>query len=70
MFKANAGPYQRPLLGGTLNELDEKKRKVLEESWAETFRQDVLLNIDEVAFAELYSPDASRPNIAVNVLVG
>lgn len=70
MFKANKKALQRPLLGGTINELNEEKRNILEGSWAETFRQDVLLRIDEEQFAELYSSEGSRPNIAVNILVG
>jgi len=69
MFKANTGPYQRTLVGGTVNELSDKKRNILEDSWAETFRQEVLLRIDEHKFVDLYSLDGSRPNIAVNVLV-
>ena len=70
MFKANQKPLQRPLLGGTAEYLDDKKQKILEESWAETFRQEVLLRIDEKVFEGMYSEEKSRPNTPVNVLVG
>ena len=70
MFKTNKAPLQRPLVGGTVDCLDEKKQKILEESWAETFRQEVLLRIDEKVFGGMYSEAKSRPNTPVNVLVG
>ena len=70
MFKANQAPLQRPLIGGTVDYLDEKKQKILEESWAETFRQEILLRIDESAFEGMYSDKKSRPNTPINMLLG
>ena len=70
MFRANPSPMQPPLLGQTLNELSASKRAQLESSWAGVFRREVLLRLDERPFAELYSTVGSRPNTAVNVLLG
>lgn len=44
--------------------------KMLRKSWADDFYRIVLSNIDEKRFSVLYSNQASRPNKAVNVLVG
>jgi hypothetical protein len=43
---------------------------VLETSWADTFYREVFCRIDEDIFSVLYSGSASRPNIAINLLVG
>lgn len=44
--------------------------KMLRKSWADDFFRLVFRNIDEERFSVLYSDKASRPNKAVNVLVG
>ncbi|HEX2980763.1 MAG TPA: transposase [Anaerolineaceae bacterium] len=61
---------QQPLLISHVNELPERTRKVLTNSWAETFRQEVFARIREDRFAVLYANCPSRPNVPVNMLVG
>jgi hypothetical protein len=50
--------------------LPPKLRRKMEASWAHTFYHDVFVRISEEPFAILYSEEDSRPNAAVNVLVG
>ena len=69
MFRKNT-KHQQPALISAASELPEKQRKRLEKSWASPFYQEFFCRIDEEAFAVLYSDEASRPNVAVNVLVG
>ena len=69
MYKPNKRHLQ-PLLISNVNELPEKKRKRLANSWAEAFYRDFFSRIDEEAFAELYVDHPSRPNVPVNWLVG
>jgi hypothetical protein len=69
MFKKN-NKHQQPALISAASELPEKQRKRLENSWAGTFYQEFFCRIDETVFAVLYSEAGSRPNVAVNVLVG
>lgn len=45
-------------------------QEALLKSWAETFLKTIFVNIDEERFASLYSEKVSRPNAAVNVLIG
>ena len=69
MYKSNKRHLQ-PLLISNVNELPEKKRKRLANSWAEDFYCDFFSRIDEEAFAGLYVDHPSRPNVPVNWLVG
>ena len=69
MYKANKRHLQ-PLLISNVNDLPEKKRKQLENSWAEDFYRDFFSHIDEDAFAVLYVAHPSRPNVPINWLVG
>ena len=69
MFKKNQR-YLQPALISNVSDLPEKLRQRLENSWAGTFRREVFMRIREEPFAVLYSDLPSRPNIAVNVLVG
>jgi len=69
MFRKNT-KHQQPALISAASELPEKQRKRLEKSWASPFYQEFFCRIDEEAFAVLYSDEASRPNVPVNVLVG
>jgi hypothetical protein len=69
MYKKNKRT-QQPLLISDVNDLPERSLKYLKCSWAETFRREVFLRIPEDRFKILYDPHPSRPNIAVNVLVG
>jgi hypothetical protein len=69
MFKKNRHHLQIPLTSH-VDELPEKLRKRLENSWAGVFYRDFFCRIDEAPFAVLYADCPSRPNVAVNVLVG
>ena len=69
MYKENTGHLQIPLLSD-LDNLSDKSRKRLEESWAGDFRRDIFIRIDESMYSGLYSDIPSRPNEPVNVLVG
>jgi len=68
MYRKNTQHQQIPLFS-ILDDLPDKQRQRLETSWAGTFYQDFFCRIDEDLFAGLYSDQASRPNIPVNVLV-
>jgi hypothetical protein len=57
-------------LFSSIDSLPGKHQKRLEESWAGTFYHEFFCRIDEEPFGVLYSDEASRPNVAVNVLVG
>jgi len=69
MYKPNKSHLQYPLLS-QLDSLSEKRRRELEGSWSGTFYQNFFCRLNEDLFAELYSDKPSRPNIAINVLVG
>lgn len=69
MFRENQAHLQGPLFS-TLDELPPGMREMLEASWAGVFRREVFARLDEKPFAVLYAEQASRPNVAVNVLVG
>jgi hypothetical protein len=69
MFRRNDYHLQWPLLSD-LDALPPKLKKRLEASWAGTFYREIFVRLDETPFAVLYSDEASRPNIPINVLVG
>jgi hypothetical protein len=69
MFKKNRRHLQIPLTSH-VDELPEKLRKRLENSWAGVFYRDFFCRLDEGPFAVLYAECPSRPNVPVNVLVG
>lgn len=69
MFVANQQHMQSALFS-TLDELNEKSRVALENSWAGTFRREVFARLDEKPFGVLYAEVDSRPNTPVNVLIG
>jgi len=69
MFVENNKHKQLSLIS-SVNDLPEKHQTRLDESWAGTFYREFFCLIDETIFSELYSEKPSRPNIAVNVLVG
>lgn len=68
MFRNNTKHQQLALIGAA--ELPEKQRKRQENSWAGTFYKEFFSRIEEQSFAVLYSEKDSRPNVAVNVLIG
>jgi len=53
-----------------VDEMPEKLKKRLENSWAGVFYRDFFCRLDEKPFEVLYSDVPSRPNVPVNVLVG
>ena len=69
MYRQNTS-HRQPILIGTMQELPEKHRQRLEQSWAGSFYQDFFCRIDETIFQPLYADIPSRPNIPVNILVG
>jgi len=69
MFRKNEQHLQMPLFS-SINALPEKLQKRLEDSWSGIFYHEFFVRIDEEPFAVLYSDEASRPNIPINVLVG
>jgi len=69
MFKKNTRHQQLPLTSH-VDELPEKLRKRLENSWGGVFYREIYSRIEETAFAVLYADCPSRPNVAVNTLVG
>ena len=69
MFKKNTRHQQIPLTSH-VDELPEKLRKRLENSWGGVYYREIYSRIDETAFAVLYADCPSRPNVAVNTLVG
>ena len=69
MFRKNR-KHEQPSLLSDIGMMAEGQRKRLEESWAQAFLEYCFSRIDEEIFGVLYSDVASRPNVAVNVLVG
>jgi hypothetical protein len=53
-----------------VQELPDKHRQRLEQSWAGQFYREFFCRLKEEPFACLYADHPSRPNIPVNVLVG
>ena len=47
-----------------------RKAKLMRRSWAEMFRNEALVLIEEERFAPMYSPDMGRPNRAVQTVLG
>lgn len=69
MFKKNTQHRQLALISN-VNDLPEKHRQRLDQSWAGVFYREFFCRIDEEPFAVLYANMPSRPNVPVNVLVG
>jgi hypothetical protein len=69
MFRKNEQHLQMTLFS-SIHALPEKLQKRLAASWSGIFYQEFFVRIDEEPFAVLYSDEASRPNIPINVLVG
>ncbi len=68
MFKENKAHNQQVLFS-SFTELHPKTQKKLENSWANTFYNNVFCKIDEKPFAVLYSPNMGRTNFPVNILL-
>jgi len=69
MFRENK-VYRQQSSSSAQRLLPKKLRERLEQSWAQTFYDEVFCRIDEKPFAVLYSSQPSRPNAPINVLVG
>jgi hypothetical protein len=69
MFRKNDRHLQQVLISN-VNDMREKHRKRLENSWAGVFYQETFCRLSERPFAVLYADIPSRPNIPINVLVG
>jgi len=69
MFKKNHRHLQLPLTSH-VDELPEKLRKRLENSWAGVFYREFFCRLNEAPFDVLYVDFPSRPNVPVNVMVG
>jgi len=69
MFKRNHRHLQIPLTSH-VDDLPEKLRKRLENSWAGVFYREFFCRLDETPFDVLYADFPSRPNEPVNVMVG
>ena len=69
MFKKHYQHLQISLTSD-VDELPEKLRKRLENSWAGIFYREFFCRLDEAPFDVLYADCPSRPNVPVNVLIG
>lgn len=69
MFRKNEGYKQRGLFDMT-ERLTKKQKQMLLNSKEHIFFEHIFKNIDEEKFRVLYSTAQSRPNVAVNQLVG
>jgi hypothetical protein len=69
MFRPNQRHLQCNLFGD-INNLTDKARLDLEQSWAGVFYREFFCRLDERPFAVLFSDKASRPNVPINVMVG
>jgi hypothetical protein len=69
MFRKNELHRQQKMFT-TVDQLPEKAKKRLENSWAHIFYHEFFCRIDESVFSVLYSETYSRPNTPVNMLIG
>lgn len=69
MYQENNAHKQQTMFSD-YGSLPEKLKEKIEASWAGTFYREYFCRIDESIFAVLYSEEASRPNVPVNVLLG
>ena len=68
-YKANE--TQQVGLNDRFNNLTEKEKKVVLNSWAKPFADIIFPSIQEDDFAVLYSENkATRPNTPINIVVG
>jgi hypothetical protein len=69
MYQENDTHKQQTMFSD-FGSLPEKLKEKIDASWAGTFYREYFCRIDESIFAVLYSEEASRPNVPVNVLLG
>jgi hypothetical protein len=53
-----------------LNNLTEREKRILENSWAKPFAEKIFPLIEESRFSALYCNDNGRPNTPVNIVIG
>jgi hypothetical protein len=69
MFRENNDHVQFDFFD-PFQQMGKKMRQRLEASWAGSFYREIFCRIDETRLPMLYSDQPSRPNAAINVLVG
>ncbi|MFC2101162.1 transposase [Bacteroidota bacterium] len=69
MFRKNSSYKQQDLFGAS-QQLTKKQQQLFDQSIEHCFFEHIFLEIDEERFSVLYSNKISRPNVAVNQLVG
>jgi len=69
MYRKN-DKYKQYDLFGAESQLTQKQRKMWDQSLEHRFFEHIFARIDEDKFSVLFSTKASRPNVAVNQLVG
>lgn len=70
MFVPNDLSKRRDVPLKVLMHVSERGKKMLKNSWAGVFRNDIMPGIDEHIFEPLYASEPSRPNVPVNIIVG
>lgn len=66
----STNPSQQITLNDSTFNLTARELRVLENSWAKTFAEDVFPYIDEEMFRCLYCDDNGAPNTPTNIIVG
>ena len=62
---------QQLSLNDKFNRLTDREKRMLEESWAKPFAENIFPAINESRFAVLYSSnEATRPNTPINIVLG
>ena len=67
-FQKNA--FQQITLNDRMNNLTERERRFLDNSWARPFAEKIFPKINEDKFEVLYCNDNGRPNTPVNIIIG
>lgn len=70
-FRPNPPSFQQLSLFDGYRMLSDKKRRMLEDSWAPIFREEIYAKIDEEPYRQLFEEEgsASRPNFPINTVV-
>jgi hypothetical protein len=68
MFRENNDHLQQNLFD-SMSTMNQRSKKLLLNSWAKLFYEDVFCQIDETPFKTLYCQDNGRPNFPVNILL-
>ena len=70
-FRPNPPSFQQLSMFDGYRMLSDKKQRMLKDSWATTFRDEIFANIDEEPYRKLFDEEgaASCPNYPINTLV-